>query len=448
MRGLFPETPRSRPRRMPSVSRSALSAKARRGALVVLTKVDGAEVKGELVSVRARSPSSPQKPRCPDHPPGRVHSVTIMRRSRMALGALTGFTAVVLAGVSWGISRRRFPRSRHPTLGPGWRLRRRIRADHRHGGQPRAEGRVRHPVRRTSRGPGADERLERQQALTAPVPRPSAAPPKPRPSAAAQATSQGARLRIALGPSFPFGSQEYRTSSASGSFRFLENVPLGESNPYAVSFSRGQVKQLRNVYFGPVSLAYDVTDRLAAEIELLVSGTANGVWTSGDLVFTSTADGLEYTATAGSDYETSFTSVLAGLVLPVEEADGAGPAHLRARHRGRTGFRPAGRAALDDRRSAPVARPPQDLPRCQGPGRLRFPHRTGVFRRRRRRLSLSPSRIRRFGLFDRFRFPGSRQRGEHAHPSDRGHSPCPPGRVVEPLLRLALRLQDLIPAAP
>jgi hypothetical protein len=83
---------------------AGLSAKARRGALVVLTKVDGAEVKGELVSVK------------PDHllllksgdvltiPRGRVHSVTIMRRSRMASGALTGFTAGVLAGVSWGIS--------------------------------------------------------------------------------------------------------------------------------------------------------------------------------------------------------------------------------------------------------------------------------------------------------------------------------------------------------
>ncbi|MCK7514952.1 MAG: hypothetical protein MZV70_70405 [Desulfobacterales bacterium] len=33
------------------------------------------------------------------------------------------------------------------------------------------------------------------------------------------------------------------------------------------------------------------------------------------MVFTSTADGLEYTAGAGSDYETSFTSLLAGLVI-------------------------------------------------------------------------------------------------------------------------------------
>ena len=90
---------------------------------------------------------------------------------------------------------------------------------------------------------------------------------------------------------------------------------------------------------------------MTAEIELLVSGTTNGVWTSGEMVFTSTADGLEYSVNAGSGYETSFTSILAGLVRPIEEAYGPGPAHLRARHSGRTGIRPAGRAALGDRRT-------------------------------------------------------------------------------------------------
>ena len=83
---------------------SPLSAKARRGALVILTKVDGAEVKGELVSVKPDLLLLLKSGDVLAIPRGRLHSVTIMRRSRMASGALTGFTAGVLAGVSWGIS--------------------------------------------------------------------------------------------------------------------------------------------------------------------------------------------------------------------------------------------------------------------------------------------------------------------------------------------------------
>jgi hypothetical protein len=46
---------------------------------------------------------------------------------------------------------------------------------------------------------------------------------------------------------------------------------------------------------------------------MLLSGTADGVWTAGDMVFTSTSDGNEYSASAGSAYRTSSTSLLAGL---------------------------------------------------------------------------------------------------------------------------------------
>ncbi|MCK7514954.1 MAG: hypothetical protein MZV70_70415 [Desulfobacterales bacterium] len=112
---------------------SALSAKARRGALVVLTKVDGAEVKGELVSVKPDSLLLFKSGDALTIPRGRVHSVTIMRRSRMASGALTGFTgrfSRCFLGPQYRL------RSRRPPLGHGRRLRRSIRARHRHGGQP------------------------------------------------------------------------------------------------------------------------------------------------------------------------------------------------------------------------------------------------------------------------------------------------------------------------
>jgi hypothetical protein len=95
----------------------------------------------------------------------------------------------------------------------------------------------------------------------------------------------------------------------------MEEVPPGESDPYAVSFTHSQVKQLRNVFYGPVSLGYDLTDRISAEIELLRSGTAKGLSTLGEMVFDSTTDGLEYGAFAGSEYRTDFTSLLAGVVI-------------------------------------------------------------------------------------------------------------------------------------
>lgn len=82
---------------------AGLSAKTRRGALVILTKVDGAAVKGELVSVKSDSLLLLKSGDALTIPRGRVHSVTIMRRSRMASSALAGFTFGALAGVSWGI---------------------------------------------------------------------------------------------------------------------------------------------------------------------------------------------------------------------------------------------------------------------------------------------------------------------------------------------------------
>ena len=78
-----------------------LAAKGRRGALIKLMKVDGAAVKGELISVK---PDSVRLLRSGDVltiPRDKVHSVALMRRSRKASGALTGFTFGALLGVIW-----------------------------------------------------------------------------------------------------------------------------------------------------------------------------------------------------------------------------------------------------------------------------------------------------------------------------------------------------------
>jgi len=302
---------------------AGLSAKERRGAGLIVTRLDGTQASGELIAVRPDSLLLLSDSRDLSIPLAEVQIVRIVRRSRVwpyaGIGGAIGLAGMGLLMAQGGGDSDYG--TEYTLLGGGIGVLAGVIAGIVKGVDPvfAVAGRPQTEIARYLIKLSAHSREGRhkeplpQQAPTAPVPRPSVAPPRPRPSAAAQASSQDARLRIALGPSFPFGSQEYRTSSASGSFRFLEEVPPGESNPYAVSFSRGQVKQLRNIYYGPVSLAYDLTDRMAAEIELLVSGAAPGVWTIGEMAFMSTTDGLEYTSSAGSDYETSFTSILAGL---------------------------------------------------------------------------------------------------------------------------------------
>jgi hypothetical protein len=307
---------------------AGLSAKQRRGADLIVTRLDGSQAAGELIAVRPDSILLLSDSRDLSIPMAEVQIVRIVRRSKAGTFSLIGGVAgfIGMGGVVLAIAEEDVVDSKAGAavvygllagaagavagaiagtvagVDPVFTV----------AGRPQAEI-ARYWVKLSAYSREGRIKEPLPQAAPAPVPRPSAGTPKPRPSAGAQASSQDTHLRIALGPSFPFGSQGYRTSTESGTFRFLEEVPPGESDPYAVSFSRGQVKQLRNVYFGPLSLAYDVSDRLAAEIELFVSGTAAGVWTGGEMAFTSTTDGLEYTSGAGSDYETSFTSILAGL---------------------------------------------------------------------------------------------------------------------------------------
>jgi len=78
-----------------------LAAKGRRGALIMLTKADGAEVRGELVSVKPDSIILLRSGDVLTIPRDKVHSVTLMRRSRRGSGALTGLTTGAIVGVVW-----------------------------------------------------------------------------------------------------------------------------------------------------------------------------------------------------------------------------------------------------------------------------------------------------------------------------------------------------------
>lgn len=84
---------------------AGLAAKERRGALILLTKVDGTQVKGELISVRPESLLVRSGGEAFTIPRPKIQSVTILRRSRMASGALEGFTIGALWGVVLGVAR-------------------------------------------------------------------------------------------------------------------------------------------------------------------------------------------------------------------------------------------------------------------------------------------------------------------------------------------------------
>lgn len=83
---------------------AGLWAKTKRGALVVVAKFDGIQVKGELVSVQPDSLLILRGGDALTIPRHKVHSVILMRRSRRASSALKGFIFGALPGVALGVA--------------------------------------------------------------------------------------------------------------------------------------------------------------------------------------------------------------------------------------------------------------------------------------------------------------------------------------------------------
>lgn len=81
-----------------------LAAQERRGADLIVTKLDGTRVAGELIAVKSDSLLLLRSGDVLTVPRHKIRSVTLMRRSQMASGALKGFVFGALPGVAWGIS--------------------------------------------------------------------------------------------------------------------------------------------------------------------------------------------------------------------------------------------------------------------------------------------------------------------------------------------------------
>jgi hypothetical protein len=83
---------------------AGLSARPKRGAEVIVTKLDGNMAKGELVLVKPDSLLVFRGGVTLTIPRDRVHSVSIQRRSRTARAALTGFAYGAMAGILLGLT--------------------------------------------------------------------------------------------------------------------------------------------------------------------------------------------------------------------------------------------------------------------------------------------------------------------------------------------------------
>jgi hypothetical protein len=118
------------------------------------------------------------------------------------------------------------------------------------------------------------------------------------------------RFRISVAGSLVRPTEHLRLPG--GTFRFPEEAPP-EAGPYPflMEYQAGPHDAWAGT-LGPVSLAYDWSDRWSVEIEGSRSPATMGSM-DGTLRFTSSLDGREYVASAGESRQLSYASLLAGL---------------------------------------------------------------------------------------------------------------------------------------
>jgi hypothetical protein len=295
---------------------AGLSAKQRRGANIIVTRLDGRQHEGELIAVKPDSLLLLSAGKDLSIERAEIRAVRIVRKSRAWLFAglggavgLAGTGALVLGGggdVDYGTEKVLIGAGIGALSGLLVGIVAGIDSEFTVAGQPEAV------VADSWQKLGARSREGRLPGL----PIQTKAVGSSAPSEVLSRTARAPRFKIGLSAAIPILPHGYRSTIEQGSFRFTGDVPPEESNPYSVSFRLDQRKQLRDIHFGPLSLAYEWTERLSAEVELVLSGRAIAAGTSyGEMAFTSGADGREYRAYAGSNMGTSFVSLLFGLTF-------------------------------------------------------------------------------------------------------------------------------------
>jgi len=289
-----------------------LLAREKRGADLVVTKLDGSQVSGELIAVKRDSllllglDGKDESVGVAD-----IAIIRIVRRSKAWQGLLYGFVPGAVGGAIWG--------SLNTYMGVlGGII----------GGLVvgAASGLVGFAA---GAGAGLDSEISltglHESAVSKILAKLNRQAREPREFVPTQRTTttgepekrvpysdkRGPRLKLTWAPGITAAQGLWDITEEDIIFRFTEDLPPAELGPYT---SRVYVENLRSSFsLGRISLAYEWSRRLSSEIELHVSRHKTDRF--GDLVFSSTLDGIEYRATWGEDETLNSLSLLAGLTF-------------------------------------------------------------------------------------------------------------------------------------
>lgn len=320
---------------------AGLSAKERHGASVVVTRLDGTRVAGELVAVKPDSllllgpDGNDESARLAD-----IATVRLVRRAPLLLSALAGFGAGAAAGYLYMKDEADVDTSNIAgtavVFGAAGAL----------AGLGVGAGIGADAVFRIAGEPAevVKARLDRLKDFSregrlriGPDPGQGPAPAAPLPAGALR-PSRPPRFRLALGAAFRLvESRSGRTLA--GSFLFPDEAPAGEAGPFDMPVTwRPRFSGFSDPGL-PVSLAFEWTDHWLVELELFFPNKNPHFSGRGQASFLSTTDGKTCGGEVYFVHDASFASLLIGPVyrpLPpsplnrhaVEIGVAAGPARI------------------------------------------------------------------------------------------------------------------------
>ena len=298
---------------------AGLSAKERRGVPVVVTRLDGGQVSGELIAVKPDSLLLlTAEGRDETVALAGIKTVRLVRKVPFVASAVAGFVAGAAVGYSYikneadvdsgniALTSAAFGAAgalAGLAVGVG------IGTDAvlRIAGEP---AKVVEERLDRLKGRSREGRLRLVPALVKPAAGPEAVLPLALPAGPGR-PSRRPRVRLSLGATLGSGANHF-TEMSTGTFRFLGDVPAGEAGTYDMPV---RLSFRRTGSLGPVSLAYEWTDHWLLEIELFGPGKvlpANGY---AILSFVSSTDGKTYVGDAGIAHDASFASLLLGPVF-------------------------------------------------------------------------------------------------------------------------------------
>jgi hypothetical protein len=287
-----------------------LSAKERRGADLIVTRLDGSRLSGELIAVKRDSLlllNNVGKDESIDL--AGIKSVRIVRRSRAGLFAGIGGAAGAAVGAAVGI----YKGGGDDESGPAS-----IRGGLVYGALGALAGLLAGSMVNSDtlftvagKTPEAvagfwDELQAYSRMGRLPEARVQAAPAK------AEGSAPGRRRRFRLSVAGSSSSPIQHLRQREGSFRFPNETPP-ESGPYPLAIvalfgpTDGWLPS-----WGPVSLAYDWNERWSAEVEAF-SAPGNRGAMDAELAFTSGVDGLAYAFTFGETHLAKYKGLVAGV---------------------------------------------------------------------------------------------------------------------------------------